>query len=261
MTTPPNGPVNVLVCLARHILFYTTLITLFLCSSPVFIILLALRPRYTHGFSRLFCQAIVALMAVFLRVRHRVTGAHHLPQQGGYIVASKHQSPWETVAFLTFLPHPSFVLKQELLRVPVLGRVLAHMGMIPVSRRSRSSPSSPTLTHSHDAFLHQGKSVVVTEHRPVVIFPEGTRTKPGDQTRYRQGVIRLAQYTNAPIIPIALNSGVFWPPHTFFKKPGTIDVVILPPLLVNQNHTGLDEKTPLETLKQHIETASSNLIQ
>jgi 1-acyl-sn-glycerol-3-phosphate acyltransferase len=255
MTTPPNGPVNVLVRLAGHILFYTTLSTLFLCSSPIFIILLALPPRYTHGFSRLFCQAAVALMAVFLRLRYRVTGAHHLPQ-GGYIVASKHQSAWETVAFLTFLPHPSFVLKQELLRVPVLGRVLAHMGMIPVSRRSTSLKSGT----NQDAFLHQGKTVIATEHRPVVIFPEGTRTKPGDQTRYRQGVIRLAQYTRAPIIPIALNSGVFWPPHTFFKKPGIIDVVILPPLWAEHFLGDGDEKTLLEALKQRIETASSNLV-
>ena len=219
-------------------------------------ILLALPPRYTHYITTLFCRAVVTLMAVFLGLRHRVTGAHHLPQQGGYIVASKHQSAWETLAFFTFLPHPAFVLKQELLRVPVLGRVLAHMGMIPVSRRSTSLKSGT----NQDTFLQQGKTVIATEHRPVVIFPEGTRTKPGDQTRYRQGVIRLAQYTHAPIIPIALNSGVFWPRRTFFKKPGIIDVVILPPVLAEHSLGDGDEKTLLEALKQRIETASSNLV-
>ena len=219
-------------------------------------ILLALPPRYTHYITTLFCRAVVTLMAVFLGLRHRVTGAHHLPQQGGYIVASKHQSAWETLAFFTFLPHPAFVLKQELLRVPVMGRLLAHMGMIPVSRRSTSLKSG----NHQDAFLHQGQAIMANEQRPVVIFPEGTRTKPGDQTRYRQGVIRLAQYTHAPIIPIALNSGVFWPRRTFFKKPGIIDVVILPPVLAEHSLGDGDEKTLLEALKQRIETASSNLV-
>jgi 1-acyl-sn-glycerol-3-phosphate acyltransferase len=218
-------------------------------------ILLALPPRYTHTITTLFCHGAVTLMAMFLGLRYRVTGAHHLPQHGGYIVASKHQSAWETLAFLTFLPQPAFVLKQELLRVPVMGGILAHMGMIPVSRRSVSLKSG----NPHDTFLQQGQKVMVSEHRPVVIFPEGTRTKPGEQARYRQGVIRLAQYTNTAIIPIALNSGVFWPRHTFFKKPGIIDVVILPPLWVNQ-YPATDEKTPLEALKQCIETASSNLV-
>lgn len=180
-----------------------------------------------------------------------------MPQHGGYIVASKHQSAWETLAFLTVLPHPAFVLKQELLRVPLVGGILVHMGMIPVSRRSTSLKSGI----NQDTFLQQGKTAIATEHRPVVIFPEGTRTKPGEQTRYRQGVIRLAQYTHAPIIPIALNSGVFWPRHTFFKKPGIIDVVILPPLLAEQSLRDGDEKTLLEDLKQRIETASLNLAQ
>jgi 1-acyl-sn-glycerol-3-phosphate acyltransferase len=253
--TTPHTLVNTLIRLLGHILFYTTLCALFLCFLPIFMILLALPRRYTHYITTLFCRAIVTLMAVFLGLRHRVTGAHHLPQHGGYIVASKHQSAWETLAFFTFLPQPVFVLKQELLRVPVVGGILAHMGMIPVSRRSTSLKSGT----NQDTFLQQGKTAIATEHRPVVIFPEGTRTKPGEQTRYRQGVIRLAQYTHAPIIPIALNSGVFWPRHTFFKKPGIIDVVILPPLWVNQ-HPATDEKTPLDTLKQCIETASSNLV-
>ena len=256
MTHPISAAISFSLDLARHILFYTTLIALFLCFLPIFIILLALPRRYTHYITTLFCRAIVTLMAVFLGLRHRVTGAQHLPQHGGYIVASKHQSAWETLAFLTILPQPVFVLKQELLRVPVMGRLLAHMGMIPVSRRSPSLKSGS----NHDAFLQQGQAIMANEHRPVVIFPEGTRTKPGEQARYRQGVIRLAQYTNAAIIPIALNSGVFWPRHTFFKKPGIIDVVILTPLWVNQSMTESEQKTQLEALKQRIETASSNLV-
>ncbi len=254
--TTPRTLVNTMIRLLGHILFYTTLCILFLCFLPIFMILLAFPPRYTHHVVALFCHGVMGLMAVFLGLRYRVTGTHHLPQHGGYIVASKHQSAWETLAFLTVLPHPAFVLKQELLRVPVVGGILAHMGMIPVSRRSTSLKSGT----NQDTFLHQGKTAIATEHRPVVIFPEGTRTKPGEQTRYRQGVIRLAQYTHAPIIPIALNSGVFWPRHTFFKKPGIIDVVILPPVLADHSLGDGDEKTLLEALKQRIETASSNLV-
>jgi 1-acyl-sn-glycerol-3-phosphate acyltransferase len=256
MTTPHSTLVNILIRLVGHVLFYTTLCALFLCFLPLFIILLVFPPRHTHQAVTLFCHGVMTLMALFLGLRYRVRGAHHLPQHGGYIVASKHQSAWETLAFFTFLPQPTFVLKQELLRVPIMGRLLAHMGMIPVSRRSKSSPPSI----SHDTFLHHGKKALISEHRPVVIFPEGTRTKPGQHTRYRQGVIRLAQYTQAPIIPIALNSGVFWPRHTFFKKSGIIDVMILPPLLPDKFLTTEDEKSLLQTLENTIEMASSNLI-
>ena len=271
MTTMINL-VRFLILLMRHVLFYTALVAWFLCCLPIFMILLCFPSRCMQRGCTLFCHSLMALMAVFLGLRYRVTGTENLPRQGGYIVASKHQSAWETVAFLTFLPNPVFVLKQEMLRVPAVGVILSHLGMIPVSRRSRASKSnsantsttngttattaSKSTSATHDAFLHQGKAII-DQHRPVVIFPEGTRTLPGQQIRYHQGVIRLAEYTGAPIIPLALNSGVFWPRHTFFKKPGIIKVVILPPLLPDQQ----DDIPLLQRLKTSIETASSNLLQ
>ena len=145
-----------------------------------------------------------------------------------------------------------------------MGSVLKHLGMIPVSRGSRSSGSSGASLHKgsessgpQDGFLQQGKTILQTQRRPVVIFPEGTRTLPGQQTRYRKGVIHLAKYTDSPIIPLALNSGIFWPRHTFFKKSGRIDVIFLPPIIPgDQNDSDL-----LQQLQHRIETVSFPITQ
>jgi len=269
----------------RHILFYGIVGLWTLLFMPFVVVVLFLPRRFALHLGTLFCYGIKACIKVFLGITHRVTGVEHLPQ-GGYILASKHQSTWETLVFMTIVRHPTFVLKQELMRLPIIGTFLRKVDMIPVSRSpiSRTSASrgfvtggsadansltqaasptdnptaSPTAaspTDNPDPFLQRAYDITHIQHRPIIIFPEGTRTAPGQVMRYRQGVVRLAQHLGLPVVPVALNSGVFWPRRRFLKTPGIIDMVFLPPL-----DPCMPREILAQRLKNDIETASSALL-
>lgn len=169
---------------------------------------------------RTFPWLIVQWLQLSCGLKYRVTGLEHLPPRGqGIIVMSKHQSSWETFAFEVLLPAKSWVLKRELLHIPVFGWGLRAMEPIAIDRAAGRAAVKQVVDQGR-ARLDKG--------RWVVVFPEGTRVPPGQRVRYKQGGAILAEQSGYPILPVAHNAGSFWRKGQFTKRPGTIDVVFGP---------------------------------
>jgi 1-acyl-sn-glycerol-3-phosphate acyltransferase len=179
-------------------------------------------------------------------IDHRIVGAEHLPATPA-IYASKHQSAWETLFLSRYLNFPAFVLKKELLSIPLFGWFLKRSGMIAVDRKAGAS-ALRQMARQATATLESGRSIL--------IFPEGTRVAPGDSRPYQPGVAALYTQQKVQVVPVALNSGLFWGRRAFVKKPGTIVVEILPPI-----QPGLDRKAFMPELESRIETAARALAQ
>lgn len=173
------------------------------------------RYRVTIGWPRMVLWAARTICGI----RWEVRGRENLPD-GPAVLLSKHQSTWETFYYVSWMPRElCFVFKRELLYLPFFGWGIWLLDMIHINR-----------SRSRDAFeevVTQG-SRKLAEGRWIIMFPEGTRTRAGSQGRYRSGGTRLAVRTGVPVIPIAMNSGDFWPRRAFLKKPGTITVSVGP---------------------------------
>ena len=172
-------------------------------------------------------------------------GLERIPP-GALLVASKHQSMWETFALFPLFADPAFILKRELMWIPFFGWFSWKAGMIPVNRGKRSQ-----------ALLELGISAraELARGRQIVIFPEGTRRAPGAEPSYKFGVTHLYAETGAVCLPIALNSGLFWPRRSFRRFPGTVVVEILDSIA-----PGLTKEDFAARLQQSIETATARLV-
>ncbi len=186
------------------------------------------------------------LLRITCGVHTRITGHENVPD-GPLLIAAKHQSAWETVALLSLFKDPAFILKRELMNIPVFGWYLKKLGMIPVDRSAGPSALRDMTKRARAA---------ADEGRQILIFPEGTRRAPGAPPAYKPGVSFLYTALKAPCLPVALNSGLFWPRRAFTRRPGTIRVELLPPLPAGLSRT--EFSTRLET---EIETASNRLLQ
>ena len=196
--------------------------------------------------SKIWSKVSLGLAKYILGLDYRVEGAEHLPKTcGGFIVACKHQSTWETIVFSTLLENPSFVLKRSLMYIPFVGLFLKKLNMIPVERSTRSRSDLRLMLKKAAQVIHQGQ--------PIVIFPEGTRTLPGEPSVYHTGVYSLYQHLNVPVVPIGLNSGLFWGRRTFLKKPGTISLCVGPLI-----KPGLKRADFMNVLKERIEGACTS---
>jgi 1-acyl-sn-glycerol-3-phosphate acyltransferase len=149
-----------------------------------------------------------------------VSGAEHLPN-GAALIASAHQSAFDTLVWLTLVPRCCYVLKQELLRIPLFGELIKATGMIAIDRASGATALRTLL---------RGGDRASRESRQIVIFPEGTRASLDAQLPLQPGVAALAARGNLPVIPVATDSGRHWGRRAFHKFPGTIHIVVRPPL-------------------------------
>jgi 1-acyl-sn-glycerol-3-phosphate acyltransferase len=163
------------------------------------------------------------------------------------LVASKHQSTWETFALVPLFADPAFILKRELMWLPFFGWYAWKAGMIPVDRGARAQAL---------AAMSARARIELARNRQVVIFPEGTRRPPGAEPRYKFGVAHLYAESGVPCLPIALNSGLFWPRRSIARYPGTIVAECLEPIA-----PGLDKQAFLAQLQQTIEGATARLVQ
>jgi 1-acyl-sn-glycerol-3-phosphate acyltransferase len=195
--------------------------------------------RWICGLRDFWIRLVLWLLKVTVGLSHRVEGLEYLPK-GAFMVASKHQSAWETLALHTIFQDPSIVLKQELLKLPVLGFYISKVGMVPIDRGAGGAALKSMMAAARKAS---------GDGRPVLIFPQGTRVAPGDDAPYHSGVFALYRALNCPVVPVALNSGTFWSRQAFFKRPGVITVRILPTL-----PRGMDRKTFMHDLETTIET-------
>jgi 1-acyl-sn-glycerol-3-phosphate acyltransferase len=169
-------------------------------------------------------------------IRLHIEGKENLPQ-GAYIIASKHQSAWETTIFFALFPRPIYILKQELLKLPVFGRYLRFMGMIAIDRSKKIQAMKKVISESKDR-LQRGFNLI--------IFPEGTRVKYGSKAKIQSGIISLYNNGLGPIIPLSLDSGKCWAKNSWLKYPGIINVKIFPPIPEGLNK---DEFTELLSKK------------
>lgn len=190
-----------------------------------------------------WCITMVAWWAGGMR--YQVRGREHIPE-GPVIYAVKHQSAWETIAFNVILPDVAFVLKRELLRIPLFGQYLAKMKNIAVDRSAGASALKDLVAQA---------KVLVADGRSVLIFPQGTRMAPGDKdSPYLPGVAALYGKLDVPVVPVALNSGMFWRRHGFLKNTGTITVEFLPAIA-----PGLKRREFMAELSGRIEPATELL--
>ncbi len=185
------------------------------------------------------------LMKVLAGIDVEVRGRERLPD-GPMIVASKHQSAWDTFAYHVFLDDPAIVLKKELLRLPLYGWYCRKTKMISVDRKGGSTALR--------AMLRAGREVAA-EGRPLLIFPQGTRTAPGMTLPYQPGTAAFYKDLAVPVVPVALNSGLFWPRRRFLRQPGTIVIEFLPPI-----DPGLDRKQFTAELERRIEHGTQVLV-
>lgn len=177
-------------------------------------------------------------------IRYKVVGGEHIPP-GACIIAAKHQSAWETFKLHILFGDPAIVLKKELLHIPVWGRYLERSGMIPIDRGGGSKALAVMMEAAHKA---------ADKGRKIVIFPQGTRVTPHEDRPYKSGVASLYQELNLPVVPMALNSGLLWPRHSFLKRSGTITIEFLPPI-----QPGLPREAFMSRLRGDLEGASEKL--
>jgi 1-acyl-sn-glycerol-3-phosphate acyltransferase len=221
-------------------LFYMNIIVWMILITPVYIL-----PRKL-GFNAIKAWAYSALWITktFAGIDYQVIGRENLPK-GGYIVAAKHQSMWETFALVPLFPDAAFILKRELMFIPLFGWLAAKFEMIPVHRGKRSKALKDMAAKA---------KTEIAKGRQIVIFPEGTRRAVGAPPNYKWGVAYLYSETQAPCVPVALNSGLFWPRRSLKRIPGTITIDILPPI-----EPGLESEAFLVELQNKIEASCTIL--
>jgi 1-acyl-sn-glycerol-3-phosphate acyltransferase len=207
---------------------------------------LVLPRRVVVRFMETWSAGIQAMMRPLVGIKVAIGGREHLPQ-GACIVASKHQSAFDTLVFHTALNDPAMVMKQELTWIPLYGWCSLHAGMIAVDRKGGAGALKRLLK---DARRAKG------EGRPIVIFPEGTRTPPGEKRTYQPGVAALYRDLDLPVVPVAVDTGLYWPRRSFRRSPGTMRIEFLEPI-----QPGLDRKAFTAELERRIEARCKRLLE
>lgn len=213
--------------------------------SLLYLPLLAMPRRAMQGALLLWSLGILALLRVCCGVRYRVVGRQHFPQ-GPAIIAAKHQSAWDTLIFHVLLDDPVYVVKRELLTVPLLGWYFRRAGNIPIARVEGFRALKELLPAVEHA-LSQGSQII--------IFPEGTRVSAGQRRPYKPGIAALYAHACVSVVPVALNSGLFWGRRHFLKRPGLITLEVLPAV-----PPGLERRIFLGELERRIESATARLV-
>jgi 1-acyl-sn-glycerol-3-phosphate acyltransferase len=225
-----------------NVLFYLVFIFLMIVAIPTLVLPL----HALFAVAGWWARASIFLMRVVCDIKVEFRGVERIPK-GPLIVASKHQSMWETFALLQFFDQPIFILKRELTWIPVFGLFLVKSRMIAINRKAGGR-----------ALIEMTRRAarVVRSGRQLVIFPEGTRRPPGAPPQYKSGVGQIYVECGVPCLPVALNSGLFWPRRTFMRYPGTLVVEFLDPL-----QPGLSRDEFLARSRAAIEDATSRLVE
>lgn len=176
-----------------------------------------------YFFGSMWAKGSITLCKWICGLNYKIEGMENVPD-GAAIALSNHQSTWETLVYQKILPPQLWVVKKELLSIPIFGWGLALCEPIAIDRKAGRK--------AMDQLVEQGKQKL-EQGRWIVIFPEGTRTAPGEKAKYKIGGAMLASKVDYPIVPIATNAGEYWPKHSMIKWPGTITVSIGKPIYAN----------------------------
>ncbi|MDC3233368.1 1-acyl-sn-glycerol-3-phosphate acyltransferase [Pelagibacteraceae bacterium] len=224
-----------------NIFLYAGLVTIFILAIPT----LFLPDKFTLFFGRLSAKYIVFLLKIILNTKVVFHGLINLKKVDHFFVASAHQSMFETFALQIPLASPIFILKKELLKIPLFGHYLKKIGSIEIVRE--------TTTKENLDFFDKIKSRIEKQKRPLLIFPQGTRVKFDEQPPFKKGVGRIYNSLNLPCIPVALNTGKIWPKSSFMKYPGDIHISFLKPIMPGKDKNDfvkeIEEKIYLEIKK------------
>jgi 1-acyl-sn-glycerol-3-phosphate acyltransferase len=228
--------------LVYNVLFYALLVFWILVAIPTYL----MPPRAFMTVAKAWARSSVWLMRVICNTKVEYRGLEKIPK-GPLIVASKHQSMWETFALMQFFDQPLFILKRELTWIPLFGWYLIKSNMIGIDRGA-GGRSLLAMARRAGEEVRRG--------RQLIIFPEGTRTPVDAPPHYKTGVAQLYVDSGVACLPVALNSGLFWPRRTFMRYPGTLVVEFLDPL-----PRGLSRREFIARLSTLIEDATSRLVE
>ena len=206
------------------ILFYLALILVFIIALPTLI----LPSKATLICGKILAHIIIFLLRFVLGVKVTFSGTENLKKNERFFVASAHQSLLETFILQAPLQYPIFILKKELLKIPLFGWYLKKIGSIDIVR--------DTTTKDNLNFFDKIKERLEKNKRPLLIFPQGTRVKLDEQPPFKKGVGRIYKALNLPCIPVALNTGQVWPKNTFMKFSGDIHISFLDPIMPGKDN-------------------------
>ena len=227
--------------LVFNILFYLVFLFWAVVALPTFVMPRAALLRVASWWAR----SSIFLMRVICNIKVEFRGVEKIPK-GPLIVASKHQSMWETISLPMFFEAPFFAVKRELLFIPLFGLFMIKADMIAIDRTAGGRALIAMARRAREEVLRG---------RQFVIFPEGTRTAPGAPPQYKAGVGMVYVDCGVPCLPVALNSGLFWPRRTFMRYPGTLVVEFLDPI-----PPGLKREEFLTRLESVIEEATGRIV-
>ena len=227
--------------IAFNVLFYLNTLVYLIAALPTFF----LPYRAIVAVAKSWGRVNLVLLRVVAGIDCEVRGREKMPK-GPIIVASKHQSAWETFALLPLIDNPVFILKRELQWIPIFGWLTIKGRMVPVDRGGGSQALAAMVGRAR---------IELADNRQLIIFPEGTRRPAGAEPRYKVGVAHLYAAAGVPCVPIALNSGLFWPRRSLRRFPGTVVAEILDPI-----PPGLGKDAFFARLQNDIETATARLI-
>ena len=201
-----------------NLFFYTVIVSVFFIALPT----LFMPTKFTLFFGKLLGHYVIFLVRFFLNTKVEIKGVNNIPKSEKYFVASAHQSMFETFALQAILNYPVFILKKELLKIPLFGLYLRKINSIEITRE--------TTTKDNLGFFDKIAATVKKEDRPLLIFPQGTRTKVDEKIPFKKGVGRIYEALNMPCVPIALNSGNVWPKKGIIKYSGKITISLMEPI-------------------------------
>ena len=208
--------------LLRSLLFnlflYTGIIAVFLIALPS----LFLPAKFTLFFGKILGHYVIFIVRFILNTKVEVRGINNISKTEKYFVASAHQSMFETFALQAVLDYPVFILKKELLKIPLFGLYLKKIKSIEIVRGRT--------TKDNLSFFDKVATAIKNENRPLLIFPQGTRIKTDERVSFKKGVGRIYEALNISCVPIALNSGNVWPKKGIIKYSGKITISLLEPI-------------------------------
>jgi 1-acyl-sn-glycerol-3-phosphate acyltransferase len=244
----PFKETQLIVQAIRSGLFYV----LFIGQTAIIAIAIATAALFSRGqrtpvgwaLATYWCRSNVWLLRVVAGISTEVSGQENIPE-GPCIIASKHQSDWDVFAVFPYTGHPAYIVKKELMDIPFFGNAARSLDCIEVDRKRGGDAM---------ASMIQGAKAALAKGCRIVIFPEGTRKAPLADPDYKWGIARLYEALNVPVVPVALNSGLFWGKKAILKKPGIITIEYLQPIM-----PGLDRKAFMRELEARIEGAAERL--
>ena len=233
---------SILRSLIFNFFIYAGITVVFLIALPA----LFLPTKITLIFGKFLGYYVIFIVRIFLNTKVEFKGLENIPKNEKYFVASAHQSMFETFALQSVLDYPVFILKKELLKIPLFGLYLKKIKSIEIVR--------DTTTKDNLDFFNRVANIIKNETRPLLIFPQGTRVKVDDKVPFKKGVGRIYEALKISCVPVALNSGKVWPKNGIIKYPGKITVSFLEPI-----KPGLNREEFIKNLEMKIYDEINNI--